>query len=903
MKLFLAPTCRHLVLLLVSFLLFACGSGGSGNDNGGSTGQNTAPAISGVPLTSVSENGVYRFAASATDTDGDTLTFSITNKPVWANFDTATGELRGVPGNADIGTTPVIVIQVSDGTDSVSLPAFTITILAITNPMDPLGCNPMTNAELRVAGYEPVRAHGAIGDNVTDDTIAIQTAITIAHQQRRVVYFHPGTYLISKTLEAKQEIFKTRTNNDEGRYGNMLVGSYCGNTKPTIRLKDGVAPNGDFQTVSANPYPVIVMWRLTANSSTPDGSENTRDWHQIIRNLKIVVGANPGAVGIRHRGAEGSSEQEITIDARGAFAGMFYINSSGGYTYNLEVIGGQYGLFVPAAQGGSPLIVGLKLSGQQQTPIAIQHYAPLNIVGFDISARQGQIVKTITGKKGQYTVTPDLRTTFHDSGGHLSLVDGQIQITANSNTLPILLNKDRSIYMKNVYVKGAINVLRNSDTGSKLSLSNINNWHHIGEYSYQGNYKTLYNEFGNLLQGVNSDQTYFDNGLSAPANNVTVKQLATPTTNLRARHLYEVALCNVESNGVVMASSFGANPNDSQDDTPAIQAAINAAGNSNNRVFLAAGNSNPDGSVNKYLIRSTLKLSTGTRLCGASQFSSVLSAFGWKPSISSPVIQTANSKNATSVLADIKIEVPLPGGNNPTGYNPDVFAILWQAGRSSVHRDVFIRKQWGDPGDRKLVQISANGGGKWYGNVFSGGYPPPAVVDANNNITRPYIKNGAIILSQASRQLLISGTSEPLSFYSFQCQHLTPPGGAQTEILNASNISIYGIKSESAALPIKMAQIINSNSVSLVPAWMFIRNSSNINMIGHEALGEQTRSRGYIEIFNSSNITIANMGRRGKGLKPKPTTISQDLWYFVKEKQGTSIYSITAQGVLSLFKR
>jgi len=903
MEMSFVNTFRNILFILIALFLNACGGGGDNSNNTGKTINNNAPVISGTPVTSVSENSIYRFTITATDSIGDTLTFSITNKPVWASFDTNTGELLGIPSKADIGIAPDITIQVSDGTNTVSLPSFNITVLAITNPLDPLGCNPMTNAELRSAGYEPVRAHGAIGDNVTDDTIAIQNAITVAHKLRRVVYFHPGTYLISKTLEAKQEVYKTRTNNDDGRYGNMLVGSYCSNSKPTIRLKDGVAPNGDFQTVAANPYPVIVMWRLTPTSSTPDGSENTRDWHQIIRNLNIIVGANPGAVGIRHRGAEGSSEQEVTIDARGAFAGMFYINSSGGYTYNLEVNGGQYGIFVPAAQGGSPLIAGLKLYGQQQTPIAIQHYAPLNIVGFNISSNSGQIIKTITGKKGQYNVVPDLRTTYHDSGGHLSLVDGKIQITSSNNSLPILKNKDRSVYLRNVYVKGADIVLSNTDTGSKLSVADKNIWSHIGEYSYQGNYQTLYNEFGKLLQGVNSDQTYFNNNLSAQENDVIVTQTITPPANLRSQHQYEVALCNVESNGVTLASDYGANPNDSQDDAPAIQAAINAAVGKNNRVFLAAGISNADGSVNKYLVHSTLKLSSKTRLCGASQFSSVLSAIGWKPATSSAVIQTANSKSASNILADIKIEVPLPGGNNAAGYNPHVYALLWQAGRFSVHRDVFIRKLWGDPGDRKLVKITANGGGRWYGNVFSGGYPPPAVVDANNNTTRPYTQNGALILSPASRQIFISGTSEPLAFYSFQCQHLTPPGGAQAEIINSSNISIYGIKSESASLPSKMTQIINSNSASLVPAWMFIRNSTNINLIGHEALGEQGSSRGYIEISNSTGITIANMGRRGNGLKPKPTTISQDLWYFVKEQPGAGTFGITAQGVLSLFKR
>ena len=70
----------------------------------------------------------YRFTPAASDTDGDRLRFSITNKPSWASFDTATGELSGTPVNADAGVTSNIVISVSDGIATASLPAFSIEV-------------------------------------------------------------------------------------------------------------------------------------------------------------------------------------------------------------------------------------------------------------------------------------------------------------------------------------------------------------------------------------------------------------------------------------------------------------------------------------------------------------------------------------------------------------------------------------------------------------------------------------------------------------------------------------------------------------------------------------------------------------------------------------------------------
>jgi hypothetical protein len=89
---------------------------------------NDAPSISGVPATQVNEDETYSFTPSAQDMDGDTLSFSITNKPSWASFDTTTGRLSGTPTNEDVGTQAGIVISVSDGSMTASLASFSIKV-------------------------------------------------------------------------------------------------------------------------------------------------------------------------------------------------------------------------------------------------------------------------------------------------------------------------------------------------------------------------------------------------------------------------------------------------------------------------------------------------------------------------------------------------------------------------------------------------------------------------------------------------------------------------------------------------------------------------------------------------------------------------------------------------------
>ncbi|MEN9424062.1 MAG: hypothetical protein RL122_1445, partial [Pseudomonadota bacterium] len=95
---------------------------------------NKAPVISGISATTVNVGGAYSFIPTASDADtSDILTFSITNKPTWATFDTATGQLSGTPVLADVGTTSGIIISVSDGKQTVSLPAFALRVMESIN--------------------------------------------------------------------------------------------------------------------------------------------------------------------------------------------------------------------------------------------------------------------------------------------------------------------------------------------------------------------------------------------------------------------------------------------------------------------------------------------------------------------------------------------------------------------------------------------------------------------------------------------------------------------------------------------------------------------------------------------------------------------------------------------------
>lgn len=107
---------------------------------------NQPPTISGTPGTTVTAGAAYSFQPTASDADGNKLTFSIQNKPSWAAFNTATGALTGTPGATQTGAYASIGISVTDGTASASLPAFTITVTA------PAGGSGSTNTPPTISG-------------------------------------------------------------------------------------------------------------------------------------------------------------------------------------------------------------------------------------------------------------------------------------------------------------------------------------------------------------------------------------------------------------------------------------------------------------------------------------------------------------------------------------------------------------------------------------------------------------------------------------------------------------------------------------------------------------------------------------------------------------------------------
>lgn len=149
-----------LLAIFALVVLAGCGGGGdSEKTSAPATGNNSSPTIQGSPSTSVVAGRAYSFLPTASDPDGDTLTFSVANLPPWASFNQSTGAISGTPDAADVATYSNIRVTVSDGRASASTGIFAITVTTVGGASVTLSWTPPTQNEdgtalTDLAGYE-----------------------------------------------------------------------------------------------------------------------------------------------------------------------------------------------------------------------------------------------------------------------------------------------------------------------------------------------------------------------------------------------------------------------------------------------------------------------------------------------------------------------------------------------------------------------------------------------------------------------------------------------------------------------------------------------------------------------------------------------------------------------------
>lgn len=219
---------------------------------------NSTPLIYGTPPGTVISDTEYRFQPEASDPDGQTLTFSIAGKPAWASFSTTTGQMSGLPSRDQKGTYGGIVISVSDGLDSASLPEFSVTVEA-TNTAPSIAGSPSTSVdEGRSYAFTP-SASDAEGDPIT---FSVQNRPAWAS-------FSASSGRLSGT--------PSRT--DAGTYPNIVITASDGSLSSSLAAFSIEVRNvNGVPTIQGTPPGSVIVgqsYSFTPTASDPDGDPLT----------------------------------------------------------------------------------------------------------------------------------------------------------------------------------------------------------------------------------------------------------------------------------------------------------------------------------------------------------------------------------------------------------------------------------------------------------------------------------------------------------------------------------------------------------------------------------------------------------------------------------------------------
>jgi hypothetical protein len=199
--------------------IVASTEGGSSDDGGGSGGGddgsgNQPPAISGTPDTALVVGTPWSFQPTASDPDGDGLTFSIQGQPAWASFDTSTGRLSGTPNAA--GSYGPITITVSDGQAHDSLAPFTLQVAEPSLGSATVSWTPPTqrtdgSALTNLAGYKVFYGKNSSSfTHIVDVKNAGQTSHFVENLDSGTWYFAVSAY-DSEGLESAKSATASKT--------------------------------------------------------------------------------------------------------------------------------------------------------------------------------------------------------------------------------------------------------------------------------------------------------------------------------------------------------------------------------------------------------------------------------------------------------------------------------------------------------------------------------------------------------------------------------------------------------------------------------------------------------------------------------------------------------------------
>ncbi|KAG7286304.1 hypothetical protein NEMBOFW57_008612 [Staphylotrichum longicolle] len=441
--------------------------------------------------------------------------------------------------------------------------------------MPQLGASPYAPAGYKV--WRNVKDFGAVGNGVHDDTAAIQLAITQGSRcgascnsstiVPAVVYFPPGTYLVSATII---QYYNTQFLGDPHNLPTLLAAtSFTGGS-----------------VISSNVY-------------TGDNEEwylNTANFMRSIRNFKIDLRIAPAGTylaGIHWQVAQASSLENIEFYMRynsdtpgNTQQGIYMENGSGGFLADLTFVGGNFGAYMGNQQFTTSHLVFVNCN----TAVQIHWDWAWTMHDYIIESCANGVV--VVGGAGGGPDKPDGQGV-----GSLILVDSIIANTPNGIITTLLSENSTSFLLQNVGFFNVQNSIRDSASNRVLLAG--------------GNQVTLQSwGFGQVNNVTGTGSSQFVNGANIAAMPRPTALLGSQYDNMPSPNIFtrrRPRYSDVPQSNILNVKALGAKGDGATDDTAALNAILAGACNTSSIVYFPYG---------VYIVTDTLRVPIGSRIIG-----------------------------------------------------------------------------------------------------------------------------------------------------------------------------------------------------------------------------------------------------------------------------------------------
>jgi hypothetical protein len=290
--------------------------------------------------------------------------------------------------------------------------------------------------------------YNAKGDGVTDDTQAIQAALSAAGGHA-IVYVPNGTYLVSNTLK-----WNNGNPADNGGWRAFLSMQGQSRAGTVIKLK-----NATF-TDPANPQAVIMTASGDCCGNYNDANgEGNQAFENSISYLTVDVGAgNPGAIGVDYQVSNWGGMREVTIRssdaAKAGFCGINLLrrDNGPGIIEKVSIDGFQYGI----------------RAGQEIAQFTLEH---ISLSGQSVVGIEDREAVLAIRKLTSVNAVPAVRVS---SQALLNLLEADLTGGSPAHSAIEFVNPESRGYLRGITTSGYASAVRSR--GTVVAGASVGEW-------------------------------------------------------------------------------------------------------------------------------------------------------------------------------------------------------------------------------------------------------------------------------------------------------------------------------------------------------------------------------------------------------------------------------------------